>query len=599
MVAHPNREEKKVSPRVRVGIGPLVRLLKPYSGRWLLATTALLIGGGINLALPQAVRIAVDEAVTDGNFGILKEIAVVAGVGCVLLAFFVFLRHYLMSWLGNRIVADLRDRAFRHLLRQPPGYFHARKSGELLSRLTSDIQMLQHAVGSEISIALRATITVLGGLAILFWTSPYLALVMLAIVPPVSLGAVWVRRQIRHRARKVQDLIAEANARMKEAIVGIETVQVFRGEEREAERYGSRIFAAFRTILGIAIARGSFMAGVQVSGYAVLGVILFLGSKEVIDGNMSGGSLAAFLLYTIMVSGSLMTMAGVWANVARAVGASERVFEVLGEEPSIRDAADAMALNSIEGVVVFDEVSFRYPSRPDVPVLDQVSLTVRPGEMVALVGASGAGKSTIAVLLQRFFDPLEGTVSVDGHDLRTIQLSDLRGAIATVHQEPVLFSGSIGENIAYGNQDASAEDIARVAREAYIAEFIEGLPEGYDSEVGERGVKVSGGQRQRIAIARAMLANPRILILDEATSHLDTENEGLVHSALERLMEGRTTLVIAHRLSTIRNADRIVVLDQGRIMERGTHEELEAKDGVYNRLIAAQGMVVGPNEGII
>jgi ABC-type multidrug transport system fused ATPase/permease subunit len=496
-----------------------------------------------------------------------------------------------MTWIGGRVVADLRDQTFRRLLEHPPSFFHERQSGELISRLTSDIEMLHHAVGSELSIFLRSMLTATGGLAILFATSPSLSLAMIAIVPPTAITAVIIGRLIRRQSRAVQDELASANRRLKEAIVGVDTVQAFTAEEREASSYGQRVFAAFAQQLSLALARGGFMGGMAFASYAAVAAIVYLGALAVIDGELSPGELAGYLLYTIMIAGAMGSLAQVWANLQSALGATGRVFELLDEEPAIADAPDARPLPAPRGRVAFEDVSFYYPSRPEVPVLSDVSFAAEPGEMVALVGHSGAGKSTIAALTMRFQDPQRGAVTIDGHDVRKLRLADLRRLIAPVSQEPMLFSGTIGDNIAYGAPGASAEAIAQAAADAMIAEFVDSLPQGYDTLVGERGVKLSGGQRQRIAIARAMLADPRVLILDEATSHLDTENEALVQKALVRLMKGRTTLVIAHRLSTIQAADRILVLDGGRVVERGTHDELMAADTVYRRLTTTQAVL--------
>ena len=571
-----------------VHLGRLAALLRPYRARWAVATLALVLGGALNLALPQTARVAIDDAIRAGDPGRLDLIAAVAFLGFVALGALVLLRHYLMSWLGNRVVADLRDRSFRHLLTFPPGYFHERMTGELVSRLTTDIEVLQSSVGSELSLAVRSALLAAGGLVILALTNPTLTGVMVLVVPPLSLLAVAFGRVIRRKSREIQDLVAQANGGLKESLSGIETVQIFTAEQVEAARYQGRVFAAFRASLRVALFRGSFMGAVQVGAFGAVTLIVWLGAQGVLAGDTTPGELVVFLAYTLMIASSLATLAEVWGNLQRAMGASERIFELLDEVPAIRDAPDAEPLTDPRGALTFADVSFTYPARPEVPVLSHIDLEAAPGDSVALVGRSGAGKSTLAALVQRFWDPTSGSILLDGHDLRALELTSLRRAIATVAQDPVLFSGTLRDNIAYGRPDAPPEALEAAARDAHILSFIEGLPDRWDTVVGERGVKLSGGQRQRVAIARAILADPRVLILDEATSHLDAENEALVHAALERLMAGRTTLIIAHRLSTVQKARRILVLDGGRVVESGTHDELMAQGALYQKLASSQ-----------
>ena len=574
----------------RLSFRKILALLRPYQGRWMVATGALLLGSALRLALPQPVRIGIDEAVSAGDTSALRTLVIAGLAVFATLGALAFLRGYLVGWLGGRVVADIRQRTFRHLLRHSPGFYHLRASGELLSRLTSDIGIISYAVGAEISVALKSVITIIGGFSMLLLTDPSLTLVMVVTAPPVALGAVWARRRIRRRAREIQDAVAQANSRLKEAIVGIETVQAFTAESRESEIYGSRVENAWSLSVSLHLVRGAFFGVVQFFGYTAVAMILWFGGERVIEGQLTAGELTAFVLYTFMVTEGLMGLAQVWANLQRAGGATERIFDLLATDPTIQDAPDATPLPKVEGRLSFEAVSFAYPTRPEEQVLSEVTFEIQPGEVVALVGPSGAGKSTIGALMQRFHDPTQGVVRVDGLDLREVRLSDLRAGIATVHQEPMLFSGPIGENIAYGLEPggASRESIERAASDARIATFIEELGEGYDTEVGERGVRLSGGQRQRIAIARALLADPRILILDEATSHLDTVNEAEVQEALSRLMTGRTTLVIAHRLSTVRGVDRILVIDEGKVVEEGSHDELMRLEGVYAELVEKQ-----------
>ncbi len=566
----------------------LLALVAPHKGRFIFASLALVLGSGISLVYPQAARYAVDLGVSGGSHEKLNNI-VLALLGLFALhGVLVWVRHYLMSWLGERVVADLRVLVFERILGLSANWFHQRRSGELVGRLASDVTVIEHVVGSELSMALRNGIQLFGGIILLFVENAYLTGLMLLVVPPLTLGAVIFGRAIRRMSRAVQDRIAETSAQIQESVGAISTVQAFVREDREAAVYKEGVEAAFGQALSLAVWRASFFSITSVAGYASIVFIIWMGGREVIAGTLTPGDLAAFMLYTMIVATGLANVASLWGALQRASGATERLFAIVDREAEIRDPEEPVPLPAGSGAVEFDAVGFTYPSRPDQPVLTDVSFSVEPGEAVAIVGPSGAGKTTLTALLYRFFDVSSGEVRLDGVDVRDLELEELRRAMSIVHQEPVLFSGTISANIAYGRPDASALDIERAAKRANAHDFIIGFPDGYETLCGERGVKLSGGQKQRVAIARALIANPRVLILDEATSNLDSESEAAVQAALAKVMKERTTVVIAHRLSTVRNADRILVFDDGRLVEQGTHERLLGKTGLYSRLVEHQ-----------
>jgi ABC transporter fused permease/ATP-binding protein len=566
----------------------LTVLMRPYRGRFVFAVAMLLAASAITLVYPQAAKFAVDVGMGSRTTSDLDWIvAGMLGLFAVN-ALFVWLRHYGLSWLGERVVTDLRGLVFDRILMLPLAWFHERRSGELVGRLASDVTVIEGVVGSELSMALRNGVQIIGALIMLFVIDVKLTLLMLAIVPPLVLTTIYFGRKIRGMARDVQDELAKVSGQVQESIGAIQTVQSFVRERHEAARYRTGIESAFAKMMHMVRWRASFYATSMSAGYAGIAIVVWLGGRAMIRGELTAGDLTSFFLYTFIVAGALADLASVWAGLQRAAGATDRLFAVIDTLPDIRDPETATPLPAGGGAIKLEGVSFAYPARPTHPVLVDVDLEIKPGEVIALVGPSGAGKSTVLGLLYRFYDVSAGRILYEGVDVRDLALADLRRTLAMVAQEPVLWAGTIRDNIAYGRDGATDADIERAARDANAHEFITSFPDGYNTLIGERGTKLSGGQKQRIALARALVAHPRVLILDEATSNLDAESEAAVQAALLRVRRELTTIIVAHRLSTVRDADRIIVIEGARIVEQGNHDELMARRGTYRRLVEHQ-----------
>jgi ATP-binding cassette subfamily B protein len=563
--------------------------VRPYRRQLTCAAVALVIAAGAVLAIGQGLKGVVDRGFGTGDAGELdRTLALMLGV-VVVMAGATYTRFYFVSWIGERVTADLRRAVFDHLLGQPPGFFETMRTGDVISRLINDTAMLETVIGSSASMAIRNLLLLAGGLTMLAITSAKLTLLVLAGVPVVVVPIILFGRRVRRLARASQDRVGDVGAYVDEALHEVRTVQAYGHEQEDRRRFGARVESAFAAGVARIRQRALLVASVIMLVFGAVGVILWIGGHDVVAGTLSAGQLSAFVFYAAIVAGAVGTISEVIGELQRAAGATERLFELLAVVPAIRAPEHPVALPApAQGTVAFDRVVFRYPSRPDAPALDDFTLQVAAGENVALVGASGAGKTTVFQLLLRFYDPQSGAVRIDGVDVRDADPRDVRARLAVVPQDPVIFATSVLENVRYGRPEAGEAEVRAACEAAFAAEFIARLPEGYASNLGERGVRLSGGQRQRLAIARAILADRPILLLDEATSALDAESERMVQLALERLMAGRTVLIIAHRLATVRHADRIAVMERGRIAAVGTHDELLVRSPLYARLAALQ-----------
>ena len=588
--AVPHGDDDTKPPKRKIGeLRRLGRFLKPYRLFVLGAVLALTVAAGTVLTIGQGVRRLVDDGFAAGNIELLNESLVALLTIVVVLAAATYSRYFFVSWLGERVVADIRKSVFEHTLRLDPTFYETMRVGEVMSRLTADTTLIQTVVGTSASMALRNVLLVLGGLVMLAVTSPQLTVLVLLVVPVVLVPILFFGRRVRKLSRESQDRLADVGSYLDESIANIRTVQAFNHEDVDRSRFAGRVEDTFQTSVRRIRSRASLTAIVILLVFGAIGVILWMGGREVISGGISAGDLSAFIFYSIIVASSVGAISEVIGSLQHAAGAVERLFELLDMEPNI--AAPAAPKSLPKGrlaQVALDNVTFHYPSRPEQPALHEFSLDMAPGETVALVGPSGAGKTTVFQLLLRFYDPASGQLTLNGIDLRELDPSDLRSHIGLVPQEPVVFSANAFENIRYGRPGASDAEVRAAAEAASASDFLDALPDGFDTFLGEKGVRLSGGQRQRIAIARAILRDPNVLLLDEATSALDAESERAVQTALAGLMHNRTTLVIAHRLATVMAADRIVVIDEGRIVAEGTHESLVTEGGLYARLAELQ-----------
>jgi len=564
----------------------LLGYMRPYWKRLLISAICLTVASLLSLVLPWVLRDLIDSAFVVQNFTLLNRIVGSLIVVFVVQMIFGYANGYLLAWVGERVVADLRSHLYSHLLQLSLRFFSERRVGEIMSRVTNDVSVVQTAVASNFVGLIQQIVTLGGGITMLFVINWRLTILTLMVAPLVAVAVFFFSRKLRNISTEVQDRLADVATVLEETISGVRIVKSFTQEGHETERFTRQVERNFRTAMQRARARAIFLPLITFLAFMALTAVLWYGGHDVISGRITPGDLVAFLFYAVMVAGPISSFTGLYAQFQEALGATERIFELLDAEPELQETRGARPMPPIKGLVYFQGVCFDYDPRDEV--LRDINLVVSPGDIIALVGPSGAGKSTLVNLIPRFYDPDKGSVIIDGLDIRAVQIKSLREQIGIVPQETILFGGSIRENISYGRMGASDREVIAAAKAANAHDFISALPDGYHTLVGERGAKLSGGERQRISIARAILKDPRILILDEATSSLDTESERLVQEALDRLMHGRTTFVIAHRLSTVNNADVIIFLADGRIMEKGTHDELMARRGMYHRLYSMQ-----------
>jgi ATP-binding cassette, subfamily B, bacterial len=585
--------EQKHSPRDLKKLAALLRFIAPYKGRFALAMLALALAAGCILAIGQGLKHVIDQGLSAANAGTLDNTLFMLLAILLVLGVSTFTRYYLITWVGERFIADIRRTVFDHIMTLSPAFFETTRTGEVISRITNDTALLDAVVGGAFSWALRNIVLFFGGMVMLLITSTKLTLLVLACIPLVLVPILLLGRRVRKLAKDMTDRVADATVFIDETLHEVRTVQAYVHEQHDRQQFALRVDAIFRTAITKARFNAGLIASVIVLAFGAIGVILWVGGHDVINGRITGGELSAFVFYAVLVANAVAAVSEVYGELMRASGASERLMELLETKPGIEAPANPVALPQPAagrriGRIDLNTVTFSYPTRPDSTSLKSFSLKAEPGDVIALVGPSGAGKTTVFQMLLRFYDPQSGAVRIDGVDIREADPQEVRSRIALVSQDPVIFAASVADNVRYGRQDATDADVRTACEAAFALDFINALPQGFDTYLGERGTRLSGGQRQRISIARAFLADRAILLLDEATSALDAESERAVQSAMEKLMLGRTTLIIAHRLATVKSAGRIVVLDQGEIVAEGTHDTLVKEGGLYARLAALQ-----------